>query len=622
MCGIAGIISSHPVEFATIKNMTDVIRHRGPDAEGYLISDKGVEGIGINANRVKCEVSLAFGHRRLAIIDLKASSNQPFCYLNRYWIVYNGEIYNYKDLRKQLIDRGYEFRTESDTEIIPAAYAEWGSGCVEKFNGMWSFVIYDELLNRIFISRDRFGIKPLYYYNRPGLFVFASEIKALLQHNQIKSEENIQYCLDYYQNGAMEYKKETAFNNIFRFPFASYFEGSIKDLTRMENNLHRYWTLQDTHSTGNNGHKEYDKNRTDYARLIEDAVRLRLQADVDVAVTLSGGIDSSTIAHFCRQSNENGHNKIESFSSVYTSTEEKACDESDFINIISSHLGIKNNKITPDVKKFVDEHKKMIHAMDCPPDSICMAGWFTYKLLGQSGIKVNLEGQGADELLAGYRRYKTRYYASVSMIRTILSMIKNEPANLFSLNIISGYMINILAKILSPRLLKRILSRTGYTADLTVSCETMMRQDFTHELVNLLKYADTESMYNSIETRFPYMDYRLVELLVSVPIEHKITNGWSKYLARDAFRHILPASINWRRDKMGWPVPDSYWLRQIHFNYISDVISSSKFVRELVGSSEIKRVLRKRNETKKLVRLLNLAVWHQIYFENKTIQSA
>jgi asparagine synthase (glutamine-hydrolysing) len=262
MCGIVGIINlkkeeDHQAEYLHL--MANKIRHRGPDDEGYVLFTYakckplyGDDTPGIKSdkqhieydhidNNYKTQSYMAFGHRRLSIIDLSFAGHQPMSYLNRYWIVYNGEVYNYIEIRKDLEQKGYSFNSTSDTEVIMVAYHHWGDECLKKFNGMWAFVIYDMHDNKLFISRDRFGIKPLYYYKKHNIFIFASEIKAILEHPEVKTAPNNKYCREYIDDGPKEYIRETAFENIFRFMHASYIEISFNDLITSKIHEKKYW---------------------------------------------------------------------------------------------------------------------------------------------------------------------------------------------------------------------------------------------------------------------------------------------------------------------------------------------------------------------------------------------
>mgnify|MGYP003391645790 FL=1 len=279
MCGISGIISKKRIEKDIIEPMTDTIIHRGPDGFGYYYGEKFV-----------------FGHRRLSIVDLSDAGHQPMQYLNRYVITFNGEVYNHLELRKELEKNGYVFQSHTDTEVIMASYDFWGVDCLNKFNGMWAFVIHDRLKDKYFMSRDRFGKKPFYYYKDQEKFIFGSEIKVILAHPDVESKPNLKFLDSYVQNGAKEYIKETAFENIFRFDFSSYFEGSLEDVfENFEQN--KFWEIKP-----NLSHEKFDKEKAkeyakQYYELLEDAVRIRLRADVKVGSALSGGLDSSSIVY-------------------------------------------------------------------------------------------------------------------------------------------------------------------------------------------------------------------------------------------------------------------------------------------------------------------------------------
>ena len=339
MCGITGIISKKPISKNILEPMTDTIIHRGPDGFGYAYGDY-----------------FAFGHRRLSIVDLSEAGHQPMKYNNRYIITFNGEIYNHCELRIELEDNGYNFHSHTDTEVIMAAYDYWGTECLNRFNGMWAFVIYDRLNDKFFISRDRFGKKPFYYYRNEDTFIFASEIKAILTHPEVEARPNIAFLDNYIQSTCKEYTTETSFEDIYRFDFSSYFEGSLEELLG-DFKTQKFWEIQP-----NLSHEKFDKQKANnlakqYYDLLEDAVRIRLRADVKVGSALSGGLDSSSIVYLVNKLlKEQGKQELqETFSSVYKSDGTQDCDESVYIDIMATKLGVHSNQIEPDEKNIPHE---------------------------------------------------------------------------------------------------------------------------------------------------------------------------------------------------------------------------------------------------------------------------
>ena len=401
MCGISGIISQAGCDEKIIYDINQALIHRGPDGEGYQSFENG---------------RIWFGHRRLSIIDLSEAGHQPMCYEGRYWITFNGEIYNYIEIKDELVKLGKRFSTKTDIEVVLAAYAVWGTSCLTHFNGMWSFVIYDTEKRELFFARDRFGIKPLHYYHKDGLFVFASEIKAILRHPDVQTAPNLGYCREYLKNGPREYITETAFENIWRFPHANYALVSIEELLTAQMSPLRYWHLQPNLSTEKFDGVRIDEYAAKYRELLKDAVRLRLRSDVKVGSALSGGLDSSSIVMFVntllRQTGADLE-KQETFSTVYPESNVSDCDESGYINLLAAELNVESHQISPKIEDIPGECYKNIYAMDNPPDSSLMSSWHTYKLVSGTDVVVTLDGQGADEQLAGYLRYITAYFAMI-----------------------------------------------------------------------------------------------------------------------------------------------------------------------------------------------------------------
>lgn len=611
MCGITGAISDNPVDIAIVCNMTNNLIHRGPNDYGYLCSNKTknthlVDRLDYLNNYTY--PNFAFGHRRLSIQDLTQAGHQPMEYMGRYWIVYNGEIYNFIELRNELEEKGYQFKSHTDSEIILAAYDTWGVDCLNKFNGDWAFVVLDTLSNKIFISRDRFGIKPLYYYAKEGLFVFASEIKSLLAHPFVTKKPNIQYLREYIKYGPKEYIRETAFEHIYHFDFATYFEGKVEDLLCPNKiRLKKFWSIKPNLSCD-----MIDENRLiaysrQYYELLEDSVKLRLRSDVKVGSSLSGGLDSSSIVYLI---NKNGHS-IETFSSIYKTLGTAYCDESYFINHLSASLSVKSNQIEPPVADIPEEHRKMIYYLDTPPDSTLMSSWYTYKLQSHSGIVVTLDGQGADEQLAGYLFYLINFVSSFKFLTILrhLRHFKKIPNSRRYL--LLGMMINFSKRLFGKKITQFIYQLTGRKDQITIHAAERLHQTFTSYLVTLFHIDDRASMAHSVEVRMPFMDYRLVEFLNSIPISYKLSKGWTKYLARISFKNRIPDTVVWRKDKLGWPVPDNFWFENKHKDWMEDTIKNSSFIKKYKFFSVKK--FKKASMVYK-VRLLNLAVWHNIFF--------
>ena len=590
MCGISGIISKNKIEKNIIETMTDTIIHRGPDGFGYYYGEKFV-----------------FGHRRLSIVDLSDAGHQPMQYLNRYVITFNGEVYNHLELRKELEKNGYLFQSHTDTEVIMASYDFWGADCLSKFNGMWAFVIYDRLKDKYFISRDRFGKKPFYYYKDQEKFIFGSEIKVILAHPDVESKPNLKFLDSYVQNGAKEYIKETAFENIFRFDFSSYFEGSLEDI--FENfNQNKFWEIKP-----NLRHEKFDEEKAkeyakQYYELLEDAVRIRLRADVKVGSALSGGLDSSSIVYLVNKLlKEQGKEELqETFSSVYKSDGTQECDESYFIDIMAKKLGVHSNQIEPKEDEIPSQIEKMIWHLENPPDNSLMSSWHTFKLVASTDVKVTLDGQGADEQLGGYLPYLLNYISSLSIVDMFSQAKKCLQIPNSSKYVFVGLCLGLYRVLFGEKFLKFIIKNI-FKRDFETNLNKKLGVDTMSSLITLIHYADHTSMAFSIESRMPFMDYRLVEFLASVPACYKMRDGWTKYLARLAFDGKLPDEINWRKDKMGWPIPEKKWFYGNLNRWFIENIESCKLSKKL--SFKEKENKRFSNNIKRM----NLSIWEKSF---------
>lgn len=624
MCGIVGIVSKNIIKKSTLKNMNDLINHRGPNDEGFLFINKHDKDIDIENSIVvennKSKSNFAFSHKRLSIVDTSSLGHQPMEYLDRYWIIYNGEIYNHVEIREDLKKEGYEFKSKTDTEMIMAAYDYWGVSCQNKFNGMWAFTLYDSKKDELFISRDRFGIKPLYYYSDENIFIFASEIKSILEHDDIKVKPNLDYLKKYLESGPNEYSKETSFQNIYRFPNSSYVKLSSEKLYSFFE-IKKYWDFTSNTEIPKFSKDEAKKYAERYYELLKDSVRLRLRADVKVGSALSGGLDSSSIVYLINQIlKEQGKEELqETFSCVYKTEGTTDCDESEYINLLAKSLNVNSNQIEPKIDNIIQEHSSLIYIMENPPESTCMSGWHTFKKVGSTNVTVTLDGQGADEQMAGYLMYLIPYFASQHLLNIYkeyksFSIIPGTKKLIYQ-----GIVINLTSKIIgrknTTKLIKKIIGK-----DFTFNLNEQLKKDIMTRLLNLIHYSDRVSMGYSIESRMPFMDYRLVEFLASVPVTYKLHNGWTKYIARLAFDGKLPDEVTWRKDKMGWPIPENFWFRGKLRNWFKNEVDSSNFIKKLDKKLNIHEELDSNKHIVKLIRYLNIAVWYKTFFKEDKVK--
>ena len=365
--------------------------------------------------------------------------------------------------------------------------------------------------------------------------------------------------------------------------------------------------------------KEYaDK----YYNLLKDSVKLRLRADVKVGSALSGGLDSSSIVYLINEVlvDSKKEELQETFSCVYKSEGTRDCDESNYVDLLAETLNVRSNQVEPNVDDIIEEHKKLIYMMDSPPDSTCMSGWHTFKEVSRSDVTVTLDGQGADEQMGGYFIYVAIYFSSLT-IKNIFKEYKYF-AKIPGVKklIYKGIFLNLISKIIgrcnTSKLIKLLFNK-----EYTFNLNEQLSIDTMSTLITLIHYSDSVSMGHSIESRMPFMDYRLVEFLALVPSAYKIHKGWTKYIARLAFDGKLPDEVTWRKDKMGWPIPEEFWFRGKLKNWLITEVNSSKLVYELNNELNIKRDLKSNTKIIKIIRYLNIAVWEKTFFNKKVTKN-
>ena len=385
MCGIAGIICSdapgRDLQQLRIEKMTNVIAHRGPDGEGHYFGDR-----------------LALGHRRLSIIDLSPGGAQPMTWNGMYTITYNGEIYNYIELRNELQALGFQFSSQSDTEVILAAYHQWGDVCVKKFNGMWSFAIFDTIKNILFCSRDRFGVKPFYYTREPGYFAFGSEIKQLLSIQDHNPNINEQIAVNYLVYNMMDHDDQTFFQNIFKLQGGHNLIYNLNTFTFTIDSYYEISYRQEIEKLSD--HEAFEL----YSGELFRSVNYRLRSDVKVGTCLSGGLDSSSIAATASKIHRQTSNIP--FCAITAESTQKEYDETSYAKLVAESAGLDWYLTKPEKNDFVSNLDEVIYTQEYPiiGPTVFMQ-YFVMKKAKESGITVILDGQGGDESLLGYSRY-------------------------------------------------------------------------------------------------------------------------------------------------------------------------------------------------------------------------
>jgi asparagine synthase (glutamine-hydrolysing) len=564
MCGISGIINKNynSIDENQLNRINNIIYHRGPDSDGFYINN-----------------NLGFGHRRLSILDLSPLGHQPMKYLDKYCITYNGEIYNYIELREELLQNGYRFKSESDTEVILAAYDFWGVSCMNKFNGMWSFAIHDFEKSIVLFSRDRFGIKPFYYKNDKNQFLFGSEIKQLLDFdktNLLNENVLLESMLTHIDN----HTEETYFKGIYSLPSASYM---VYDLKTNEKSINKYYKLS-VNSEKNN--KSEEELVSEFKELFSDAVKLRLRSDVVVGTSLSGGLDSSAISAIA--SVEYTKKSKDKFIAINAKSIDDNNDESSFAKIVADKLDLDLNVVTPSYEDFLKTIDEVIYTQEEPFGSPSMfMGWHVFQKAKELNCTVMLNGQGSDEILLGYERYFTstlNFNKPFDQLKQIMNQNKNSRLSLLST---LGYYVYFRSyfirklRLKNKSLLKNKFKKDKYFNFVKKSSHSysspykLQQFEITElQLPHLLRYEDRNSMRHSIETRLPFLDYRLVEFCISLPLSLKINQGWTKYILRKAIDDLLPESIVWRKNKFGFESPDRIWLSKYNDEMMKEIKNS------------------------------------------------
>jgi asparagine synthase (glutamine-hydrolysing) len=593
MCGIFGSINTSFINHnEKLINVSKVIKHRGPDDEGYLLfnaySHKAFKGpdspvdialpvIGSNNN----EFTNAFLHRRLSIIDLSKHGHQPMSYADeKYWIILNGEIYNYVEIRQDLIKLGYTFSTKSDTEVVLAAHMQWKEECVKRFNGMWAFAIWDRHENSLFLSRDRFGVKPLYYAFAENSFIFCSEVKGILAYIDRLPELNDVQLLNYTTYGEVRMglsNEETIFKNIKQL-----LPGHSLIFKKGEIRISQYWSIPPKE------HKlSLNESVLEFKRLFHQSLKYRLRSDVEVGSCLSGGIDSSSIVSNATFS---FGKHFHTFSAVWPG---ESCDESYYIRKVNEKWNCVPHLIQPNLDGLLDIIDREIYFQEIPlPGSSLIAQWFVMQGAKEAGIKVLLDGQGADEVLSGYPRYIIPYINELIFHlkwNELFSNYRDLKANGYDFKRILGIQKNkVVAKNRTVLPVNKLYQDKQARLNRKYYQYNYLPDYLAEEIQNtclpaLLHYEDRNSMAHSVEARVPYLDYQLAEFCLGISTEHKIKGTLTKVVLREAMKEILPAEIYSRRDKIGFstPIENVFFKRgSAHYKYIVNVIKKSR-IKEL-----------------------------------------
>lgn len=634
MCGISGIVysrrSARTANAGLIERMRDTMTHRGPDEKGIFIDGR-----------------VGLGHRRLSIVDLKTGQQPMFNDDRTCVIVYNGEVYNHLELRPELKDRGYTFRTTSDTETILKAYEAYGASCVDKFRGMFAFAIWDARSNELFIARDRLGVKPLYYANSDdGSFVFASEIKALLEAGAVKPELEYRALTDYLANHGTS-GELTMFAGVKRL-----LPGHTLTFGDDRVEINRYWDISfDRDAVSPRSDREWIE---EWSSLFTESVRLRLMADVPLGMFLSGGIDSSAIA---AEMSRMVDGRVKTFSVAF---EEREANELRYARLVSDRFGTDHHEVIVSPHSFFEALPRLIWHEDEPiahPSSIALN--FVSRLAAEH-VKVVLTGEGSDESLAGYPRYyrtianlglgqiynavvpgrARRFITTRIDAMPLSSRVRHKLKKSFFVvepTIESAYFDNfaVFSRSMQGHLLSATTKdRLNGSADPYAEMSRLFNSLEDGEMLDRMLYTDTKtylhellmkqdqmSMAASIESRVPFLDHKLMEFTASMPQRMKLRGSKTKYVLRKAMKGVLPDEIL-TRSKMGFPVPIGKWFRGQYRGIVDEYVLSERSLGRGIFDADAVRNLAARhmngeNHDERLWSLVNFEIWRRTFIDGE-----
>lgn len=607
MCGLCGVVhhDGQAVAAEQILHMQYCLRHRGPDDQGQFIED-----------------NIGLGFVRLSILDLSNAGHQPMISQDgRYVLTYNGEIYNYLELREQLLYLGHRFVSDSDSEVVLAAYRQWGCDCFERFNGMFALAIYDRDSGELLLARDRYGIKPLYLAHDGGRLLFASEITPILtQLSPQKRRADQQAIFDYLVYERIDHTEQSFFSGIEKLPpgtWLRYKDGRFQQ--------QRWYHLRERCREA-----QPFADAEEYREALDDALRLTLRSDVPVGVSLSGGLDSSSIVALLQH--RYGMRDLQTFSAVYGRGQPG--DESRYIDAFNDQLQ-HQQRVTPDAASLMED---LTHFVDVHQEPVPRTGPYAqYKVmqLAQGHVKVTLDGQGADETLAGYKPLLGVYHRQLwrqgrwSTWWNEVSSSLRTPGGMGGLS--SGIyaalpegareaLLRRKRRLVDPLFYQQFRpeSRVPQMLPDSDSLQDALIDMVGHKLEHLLKWGDRNSMAFSIESRVPFLDYRLVERTLALPPEELIQNSQGKWIMRQALSGILPEKIRKRRDKIGFGTPENDWLCSDAFQELVGEVLNSDFYRhnpyidtDMAKVAYERHVCGRINIARDIWKWIHLYLWHQ-----------
>lgn len=611
MCGISGLINCDQNFQDSLIGMTRKLAHRGPDDEGFLIIDSqnhhhlasnhtnpdSLDFHSLSNSKIESfsliKPFIGLGHRRLSIVDLSPKGHQPMSRDNSNWIVFNGEIFNYLELRDELENLGLVFKTDTDTEVILAAYETWGLKCFEKFNGMWGLAILDLKKRQIHLCRDRYGIKPLYYRNSAGSFSFASEIKAFTELPDWSAQANEAVIHDFLFKSITDHSEDTFFVGVNHILPGHYLTINIDEKITKKPEQTSWYNLpfnKSTHCTEN--------VVREFKKLFLDSVKLRMRADVKIGSCLSGGLDSSSIIGAMRKLEP--ELKIETITAC---SKHEQFDESEFADMVTSFTSSKSSKIFPDPKELSKKIDMIVWHQDEPFCSASIfAQWCVFEKAKLLQIPVMLDGQGADETHCGYKSFlrpfvigqiKQNKFGELWKTLRLIRPNRRKAIGSIIRGILDCYIPTFINDWVAYRKEKSKKKGWYFGNQRTISSYSLSREKnlkehsrlmIQHGMRMLLHWEDRNSMAHSIESRVPFLDYRILQLLSSLNDQQRVEGGWSKSIIRRSMHGLLPDAVLYRKDKMGFVTPESLWAKNECQNlYQGELEEISKHWGKLIG---------------------------------------
>ena len=567
MCGLFGIIqkSKNTVNVKHLEAGIDLLSHRGPDSRGSFTDSK-----------------VAFGHTRLAIFDTSDKGSQPMTAFGCH-LIFNGAIYNYIEIREELVKKGYSFRSNSDTEVVLAAFAEYGLDCFKLFNGQWAIAIYDPAKRKVILSRDRIGIKPIYFYENDDAFYFCSEIKALSTIPRFERQVDVSSMADF-----LAYKMHDHTSNTFYRGVSNVKKGNtlIYDLEADNFKETQFYNLEHIQYVNENE----DTLLSTYSHLLDSSIKLRLRSDRPIGMALSGGLDSSILA--LRISNVFNKKNVSTYSVVY---ESEKINEKKYLEAVVKSARLENSIIAPDERELLDLLPNVLYHQEEPFNGFgVMAQNVLFRKASSDGVKVMIDGQGADELLGGYEKFYLPIIKKLSKSNPFQALLLlNEIMFKTNFGLKNAY------KAFRNYSRKNIENKPGWLIPDPLQRYSLKYPEDTVENISknllngmgisaLLRYEDKNAMQYGIESRVPYLDHKLVEFSLQLTDNYKINKDVRKWILREANKSILPSVLYNRKNKLGFATPEKYWLRNNEAYYIKQIDKYRDMLKAFIDFDKLK----------------------------------